>query len=170
MKKLVMATACIGTLGLGVTGAALASGGVSSHQQGDTLSIEEAKEAAQKQYPGTVTEVERETDDGSLFYEIEMVGDEYEYELEIHANTGEVHLDEKEKRESSDDYSNGFTVSMEEAKQIAVDEVGGVIEEIERDKDDGLTYYEIELNTDKGEAEVEVDGHTGDVIEVSYDD
>ena len=42
--------------------------------------------------------------------------------------------------------------------------------EIELDEDDGLLKYEVELRTDRGEAEVEIDALTGNVLEVELDD
>ena len=42
--------------------------------------------------------------------------------------------------------------------------------EIEKDEDDGLIKYEVELNTDRGEAEVEIDASTGKVLDVEWVD
>ena len=42
--------------------------------------------------------------------------------------------------------------------------------EIDKDEDDGIIKYELELNTDRGEAEVEIDASTGKVLDVEWDD
>ena len=42
--------------------------------------------------------------------------------------------------------------------------------EIELDEDDGFIKYEVELRTDRGEAEVEIDASTGNVLNVEWDD
>ena len=42
--------------------------------------------------------------------------------------------------------------------------------EIEKDHDDGLLKYEVELRTDRGEAEVDIDASTGKVLKVEFDD
>ena len=42
--------------------------------------------------------------------------------------------------------------------------------EIELDEDDGFFQYDVELRTDRGEAEVEIDAITGNVLEVELDD
>ncbi len=42
--------------------------------------------------------------------------------------------------------------------------------EIKKDQDDGILQYEVELGTDRGEAEVNVDVTTGKVLKVEFDD
>jgi uncharacterized membrane protein YkoI len=42
--------------------------------------------------------------------------------------------------------------------------------EITKDEDDGFIKYEIELKTDRGEAEVEIHASTGKVLDVEWDD
>ncbi|SDH73228.1 Uncharacterized membrane protein YkoI [Alteribacillus persepolensis] len=194
MKKFVIATACVTVLGLVAVGVQQFSASADdAHQSGSNLNVEEAKQQIQTQYPGEVTEIERERENGKDVYEMEIVGEEYKYELKLDAASGDVlKLDEKEKirtskqREtdqnsqnetsSTDDANESsslqsrFAISIEEAKQIALNEVGGTIDEIERDEDDGMFYYEVELHTERGEAEVEVDAQTGEIIVISYDD
>ena len=46
----------------------------------------------------------------------------------------------------------------------------GKMHEIEKDEDDGRIKYEIELKTDRGEAEVEIDTVTGKILEVEFAD
>ncbi|MFB5662885.1 PepSY domain-containing protein [Alteribacillus sp. HJP-4] len=204
MKKLIIATACVAVIG--VTAVGIQQFTAFGDEQGspgggsDRLSIEEAKERAQDHYPGSVQEIELETDDGKEVYDMEIVGEKYKYELKLDANSGEVvHLDEKERTssekanqnddnddtEAADDSgagengddknsgsnsSSGYPVSMDEAIQIALDEVGGTVKEAELDEDDGISYYDFEINTDNGEAEVEVNAQTGEIIVISYDD
>ena len=48
--------------------------------------------------------------------------------------------------------------------------VNGKVVEIEKDEDDGLIKYDVELKTDRGEADVEIDASTGKVLEVELDD
>ncbi|SFE74838.1 PepSY domain-containing protein [Alteribacillus iranensis] len=192
MKKFVIATACVLSLGLVAIGVQQFTASA-----GDTeLSLDEAKSIASEQYPGKVTEVELETKNGKKIYEVEITGDTYKYELKLDATTGEIiRLDEKEKIEkepntnpSSNDttkqqenkdgddngkaepQANNVAIDMKKAQDIALSETGGTIMEAELDEDDGRTYYEFEINTDKGEAEVEVDAFTGEIILISYDD
>ncbi len=55
------------------------------------IGVEEAKKIALSKVPGaTVIKVEFDRDDGVPVYEVELVKDEYEYDIEIHAVTGKV--------------------------------------------------------------------------------
>ena len=61
-------------------------------------------------------------------------------------------------------------ITREEAIKIAEAEVDGKAYSFEKDEDDGRIEYEIELKTDRGEAEVEMDAASGKILEVDYDD
>lgn len=55
------------------------------------IGAEKAKQIALSKVPGaTVIKVEFDRDDGVPLYEVEMIKDEFEYDLEIHAITGEI--------------------------------------------------------------------------------
>ncbi len=136
-------------------------------------------------------------------YDIDITGSEFEYELEYNAETGEfIKEDEKERVNGSEDTekmddsaasnrddddndddedddresassTNGLAVSMDDAKTIAVKEVGNgaSVKEIELDDDDGRMHYEMELyDNNNNEVDVDVDAETGDVMKVDYDD
>lgn len=175
----------------------------SSNQKAESnlLSAEEISERANQDYPGTVTDVDLDSDDGVYKYDIDITDSEFEYELEYNAETGEfIKEDEKERvngsenngktddnaasnrddddndedddRESASS-TNGLAVSMDDAKTIAVKEVGNgaSVKEIELDDDDGRMHYEMELyDNNNNEVDVDIDAETGDVMKVDYDD
>ena len=62
------------------------------------------------------------------------------------------------------------TISQADATAIAEKAVNGKVVEIEKDEDDDLIKYEVELKTDRGEAEVEIDASTGKLLDVEWDD
>ena len=62
------------------------------------------------------------------------------------------------------------TISQAQAIKIAEEAINGKMTEIDKDQDDGLLQYEVELRTDRGEAEVDVDASTGKVLKVEFDD
>ncbi len=62
------------------------------------------------------------------------------------------------------------TISQDQAIKIAEEAVNGKMTEIKKDQDDGILQYEVELGTDRGEAEVNVDVTTGKVLKVEFDD
>ncbi|MGE6204511.1 PepSY domain-containing protein [Guptibacillus hwajinpoensis] len=61
-------------------------------------------------------------------------------------------------------------VSEAEAEKIALEEVSGEVIEKEVEKEDGKIVYEFDIKTDAGEKEVEIDGMSGDIIQVEDDD
>jgi|SRR3954467_5128161 len=62
------------------------------------------------------------------------------------------------------------TISQAQAIKIAEEAVNGKMTEIDKDQDDGLLQFEVELRTDRGKAEVDVDASTGKVLKVEFDD
>ena len=56
-------------------------------------------------------------------------------------------------------------ISLQEAKQVATQKVkGGIVTEIELDKDDGRYHFDIDLKDEKYEYDLEVDAYTGKII------
>ncbi|MCG7343673.1 PepSY domain-containing protein [Sporosarcina sp. ACRSL] len=56
-------------------------------------------------------------------------------------------------------------ISLQEAKQVATQKVkGGIVTEIELDKDDGRYHYDIDLKDEKYEYDLEVDAFTAEII------
>jgi len=66
--------------------------------------------------------------------------------------------------------ANKPKLTAEQAKKIAADRVKGTVVKAKLDRDDGFLLYEIELRTDRGEAEVDVDARTGKILSIDYDD
>lgn len=56
----------------------------------DIISVEEAEAIAQKEFSGTVTQLELDKDDGRYVYEIELRNGNQEAEMDIDAKTGEI--------------------------------------------------------------------------------
>ncbi|WP_262174764.1 PepSY domain-containing protein [Saccharococcus sp. Marseille-Q5394] len=56
-------------------------------------------------------------------------------------------------------------ISLQEAKQVATEKVkGGIVTEIELDKDDGRYHFDVDLKDGKYEYDLEVDAVTGEII------
>ncbi|NLL71929.1 MAG: PepSY domain-containing protein [Clostridiales bacterium] len=69
---------------------------------------------------------------------------------------------------SYNQWSNGL-ISLEEAIQIALQEVPGRAVKAELESKNGLLIYEVDIVSDYGDYEVRVDASTGNVIRVEYD-
>ncbi|MDQ0255705.1 putative membrane protein YkoI [Evansella vedderi] len=137
------------------------------------IGIEAAKQVALSKVNGVIIEIELESDDGIVYYEIEMKTDQGEATLEINAITGDVisfSMDSKSKTGINLSIDTSLLIGVVEAKRIAQEQVSGTIKEIELDSSNGRLIYEIEMKTSKGEAEIEIDAYTGKIISIEMDD
>lgn len=135
------------------------------------ISSDEAIKIAHEQVPNAkVIDIELESDDGQRYYEIEMHTDDQEVDIEIDAYTGKVIMIEFERLEGSSKAKSDL-ISIEKAKQIALDkEPNAKIIEAKLDSDDGYYYYEIEMETEQYEIDLEIDAYTGKILDIDYDD
>lgn len=177
LKITIGAVAATAVLGLGISQSSAA-------QVDPKLSTDEIRDLVADQYPGTITEMELEKDSNKAVYEVEIVGEDKEYELRLDGASGEVlHLSEKalsdQSKEDSDDDDGSekatekstkeAEIDMKKAEEIALKEFDGNVTGTELDQDDGRLIYEVELDNDKKEAEIEIDAITGEVIVVSIE-
>lgn len=160
---------------------------------GNILSMDEAIRIAQEEaLQAFFVEVELDEDDGRLMYDIDMRDDEFKYEFDIDATTGEIVDIEKEanKRSGKKGKKDGDDIevlelssegaderteapktekssilTMEEAVAIAREHGSGDITEV--DRDDGV--YEIEMEDGNTEYEIEIDVYSGEVVSFEKD-
>ena len=102
-----------------------------------------------------------------------------ELELELDEDTP-IHASKEVYVDKQDDDVNPDTTSTvlksnellirEKAIQIAEKAVNGKVYNFETDEDDGQVEYELELMTDHGEVEIEINARSGEIIEIDYDD
>ncbi|MBS4208458.1 PepSY domain-containing protein [Bacillus sp. FJAT-50079] len=59
-------------------------------------------------------------------------------------------------------------ISLEKAAEIAKNEVGGIVESVELDKENGRLIYEVDFVED--DLDVDIDAVTGEVVKVDRDD
>ena len=141
----------------------------------EMISVEKVKEIALSKVTGHVENIELESYKGNQYYEVEVENGKKDYDLYIDAYTGEVQLmkEDSNNDDDSDDRTgvvqSSNLISDEKAKQLAGKAVNGTVTELELDEDDGQFVYELELITNKGEADVEIDAMTGKVIEINFD-
>jgi uncharacterized membrane protein YkoI len=145
--------------------------------------------AALAKKPGKVLEVELETENGRQIYEIDIAGDDGKrWELECDLETikiVKVELEEEDDDDDGDKYKSKaqaaggpgvavitpqpiYKVSEEKAKEIALVRYPGTISSVVYEYSDGRPGYEILIRGAQGaRVEVEIDGITGEVTEVS---
>lgn len=110
-----------------------------------------------------IEEVEFDEDHGEYYYEIDGWEGNKEYELDIHANTGEIRKESTDDNEDPDDDILEIEnyITPEEAMQAAVDaSTTDFVEEWTLEFEDGRPVYDIDL---QGADDVEVDAETGEV-------
>lgn len=64
---------------------------------------------------------------------------------------------------------NQVVIDFEKAKEIALAQFAGTIKELKLDEDDGRLIYEVEMEGVAGEAELDIDAYTGEIISISID-
>jgi len=76
--------------------------------------------------------------------------------------------DDSKSEKNKSTTNNSSIITIDKAKSIANDLFNGKIEEIELDDDDdGLRYYEIEMESSTEEAEIKINAYTGELISIS---
>jgi len=155
------------------------------------LSTDDIEQMVTNQYGGTITELELDKKRDQTVYEVEVESEGIDYDLIMDADTGEIireHQDDIDHNFAQQQESNKGTVkehgnsendpnqnqfeliSIERAKEIAINEFEGKITELELDEDDGRFIYEMEIQNEYKEAEMEIDAHTEEILEMEIDD
>lgn len=146
--------------------------------------------AALAKTPGKVTGVDLETENGRQVYEIDIAGDDGK-RWELHCDLETIRIVKVERED--DDRGRGsssasastpqaaggpgvavispqpiFKVSEDKARQIALRQYPGTVSSVVYEYSDGRPGYEVHICGEQGQRiEVEIDGVTGDVTEVS---
>lgn len=90
------------------------------------------------------------------------------------AGSEKKEIAKKNEKEKSKDPKNNSKykgiISPEEAIEIALDEFPGKVDDIELDKEDGRLIYEIEIERNDMEADLEIDAYTGEIIVIEIEE
>lgn len=131
-------------------------------------------------------EIEFDSDDGIMVYEIEFRVGTVEYECDVNARTGQVMKYEAEDKENSQagnsaqppsgtQQPSGQYIGEDAAKEIALSHGGFDASQVtklkaEFDYDDGIALYEVEYESGHYEYEYKIDAATGTILEYEIDD
>lgn len=90
------------------------------------------------------------------------------------AENKEKEEDKTKKQESNNSDADSAekkntVIDVDKAKEIALEQFSGEVDEVELEEEDGRLIYEIEIENGEDEAEVEIDAYTGDVLVVSIE-
>ena len=134
--------------------------------------------------------VELDTHQGAMVYDVEFTTDNYEFDCDVNAATGEIVKFEKEyngvapavsvQPDTAQPNTNQTAgeITVEEAKTIALSHAGLTADAVtfvkaKQDYDDGRLVYEIEFVTTSGngylEYDYEIEAATGSILSYDYD-
>ncbi|MFC0233851.1 PepSY domain-containing protein [Vagococcus entomophilus] len=150
-------------------------------QETTRLTLAHAVQIYESNYPNTsVTSIELDSSFGIYYYEIKGVDDQKEYELKIHAKTGDIKKKRVENLEN--DEKNGVErkekgmvttnlLSLEEITSRAQEAAGdGTAVEWNLEKELDTVYWEVKVKSGKSETDVTLNAETGTVLEVEKED
>ncbi|MDQ0245183.1 putative membrane protein YkoI [Bacillus fengqiuensis] len=144
-------------------------------QTNEVIGMEKAKAAALKRVNGMVESIELESKNGRTYYEVDINKDKKDYDIYVDAYTADIlKVEENNFDDDRDDQVSTPTtealLSQREAMAIATKQGAGNVVKIELDEENGRYEYEMEVKTDKGEADITIDAETGKVLELELDD
>ena len=166
------------TLIVGTSAALLLAGGAAGTAayavNKGTLSESEASSLVAEKVGGEVTRVEKDWEDGPT-YEMTVRTDEGYQDVDLDAKKGEVLSVETD---DEDDWENNVDqikkadvkLSLEDAEKTALKEVDGKVTDAELDMENGKPVYELEIEKDRREYDIDIDANTGKVLKVEMDD
>ncbi|MBB5830799.1 PepSY domain-containing protein [Brachybacterium aquaticum] len=115
---------------------------------------------------GVLTSLEIDHDDDQWEWEVELVVDGVQHDLDIDATTGEITEHDQDDDDDDQDPAVDVTSPMPyaEAIELAVGQEPGRVSGWDLDSDDGTIRYQIDIERSGGDdVEVEVDVETGEV-------
>ncbi|MCY7687011.1 PepSY domain-containing protein [Bacillus altitudinis] len=124
----------------------------------------QAEEVAVKKVKGTVIQ-KKEKSDRFIFT---IQSKKELYQVDVEKDTFKVI--EAEKKQPTSKEKKLTKITVEEAIQIAVKEVGGTVDDADLETFSGMLVFEVELDLPDGrEAEVLVNAYTGDIEGITYE-
>ncbi len=170
-----------------VTAVSSSNNAVTVPDNSKVIGIQRAEAIALQKVPdGTMESIELERKQGKLYYEVDVErSNGSDVDVHIDALTGAVVRTVNDDNDDDDAYSvsqnnsqssatasNAKVKSAEQAVTIAKQLYDGTVTDVEREREDGRTEYEVEVRFNGGKATVAIDEMTGKVTKVDkdYDD
>ncbi|WP_444684682.1 PepSY domain-containing protein [Alkalicoccus luteus] len=140
----------------------------SAADESDRITPEQAVDAAKTIVDGQLDEVELDTENGRLVYEVELDYMDDDYDIKVDAYTGEVVKVDDDLLGTGAEQQ--VAISIEEAEQKALSLFdGGTIDDRELEKKNGRYVYELEVEIFDEDGDVYIDAESGEVIHVESD-
>lgn len=131
--------------------------------QTSLLTLKEAKEFIEDQEGASIVSINDKTIENESYYA---------YKVE---NQQEIYLLNRRTKEISildDATEEKGIISSEQAKKIAREQVKGDIQEIDLEKDENQTFYEVELQaaSNHNEVKILINAYSGEIISISWEE
>ncbi|CDM67544.1 Hypothetical protein CM240_0377 [Clostridium bornimense] len=179
MKKLALVTIII-SISMSLVGCNNSTTLNNGNEANKQVTIEQAKEIVLNHANLTSDQVsfiraESDSDDGVNKYDIEFYHENKEYDYEVNASNGEIiKYDYDEKNNQQDNINNTTSISVDQAKEIALKHANlssnqVTFKKAELDFDDGIEKYEIEFYYNNKEYNYDINSNTGDILKYEED-
>lgn len=139
------------------------------------ITEEQAKSVALTVASGTITDIVDKKRSGIPVFAVEIDDNNMEVEVFIDKRNGNiVHVTREATEEDEETVSPAQLKTIsgilteEQAKALAVAEVGGVVTGFSSEREDGILIYEVALAVQGDTVEVEIDAATGEILEVEW--
>ncbi len=130
------------------------------------LTKAEAEQKVTNQYNGSITASEF-VDGEAPYYQVTVDNDQETIQLTVDAKSGSMNVQNRETKQPT-------IISENEAAQIALNKIGGELDDVELKQVDGTVYYEVEIEVEENDEDEEyilrINGITGEIISVTQDD
>lgn len=160
------------------------------------LSESDVSSMIQQKYGGTIENASFSQKDDEPIYEITLLKDHIPYHITVNGENGEVQSLIKQKvekqkveKQTSTQTKNNTEeeqkkseqppvsptsdeplISMEQARDIALQKVKGTFSSVEIEEEEGQTFYEVEIDQPKTrEAKVMINAYSGHVDSITYE-
>jgi len=144
---------------------------IQKEERSSIITMEKATEIAINETGGDLKSIKLEKDNSKLTYEVDLVSNYGEIEVDIDAITGAVMKVDKEESEEtnirSQKSNENQAITREKAISIALGDSNGKVTEVDFDAEDH--EYEIEFVTDNQKVEIKIDSQTGRILEKEYE-
>lgn len=149
----------------------------SKESNSKSISLDQAKEIVLQDAGFKAEEVSfiketKDFDDGLETYELDFIAGQDKYDYEVSVVDGRILDKDLDKGRPSQDQDSGAYISIEKAKEIALDHAGLTSANFSKAKlkrEDGLMVYEIEFYADNVEYEYELQASDGLILDWDRD-
>ncbi|QKS70120.1 PepSY domain-containing protein [Paenalkalicoccus suaedae] len=144
-------------------------------EEPERLTLDEVREIASEEISGEedIVLVDlADQDSGFAYYQVEATTAEHHIRLEIDAVSGDILTVSQERiPEDPEEEEPIEPINEAQAREIALAEFAGVVDDIDLEEKDGRLVYEIEIeNDDTGvDADIIIDAYSGEVLSVKLD-